>query len=69
VNYAAFPLPYVAERGKYWPPVRRVNDLYGDKNPNVCEWTTQEFFLAKEGKTEAAGDRIIAEFVKKNGQG
>lgn len=69
VNYAAFPLPFVAERGKYWPPVRRVNDLYGDKNPNVCEWTTQEFFLAKEGKTEAAGDKIIAEFVKKNGQG
>jgi glycine dehydrogenase len=28
---AAFPLPYVAA-AKYWPPVRRVDNVYGDRN-------------------------------------
>jgi len=28
---AAFPLPYVAAR-KYWPPVKRVDNVYGDRN-------------------------------------
>jgi glycine dehydrogenase len=28
---AAFPLPWVAE-AKYWPPVRRVDNAYGDRN-------------------------------------
>jgi glycine dehydrogenase len=28
---AAFPLPYVA-RKKYWPPVKRVDNVYGDRN-------------------------------------
>jgi glycine dehydrogenase len=28
---AAFPLPWVA-RAKYWPPVKRVDNVYGDRN-------------------------------------
>ena len=28
---AAFPLPWVA-RSKYWPPVKRVDNVYGDRN-------------------------------------
>ena len=28
---AAFPLPYVAT-AKYWPPVKRVDNVYGDRN-------------------------------------
>ncbi len=28
---AAFPLPWVAE-SKYWPPVKRVDNVYGDRN-------------------------------------
>jgi glycine dehydrogenase len=28
---AVFPLPWV-ERAKYWPPVKRVDNVYGDRN-------------------------------------
>lgn len=28
---AAFPLPYVKAM-KYWPPVKRVDNVYGDRN-------------------------------------
>jgi glycine dehydrogenase len=28
---AAFPLPWVAAN-KYWPPVKRVDNVYGDRN-------------------------------------
>jgi glycine dehydrogenase len=28
---AAWPLPFVA-RAKYWPPVKRVDNVYGDRN-------------------------------------
>jgi glycine dehydrogenase len=28
---AAFPLPFVG-RAKYWPPVKRVDNVYGDRN-------------------------------------
>jgi len=28
---AAFPLPFVAA-SKYWPPVKRVDNVYGDRN-------------------------------------
>ena len=28
---AAFPLPFVAQ-SKYWPPVKRVDNVYGDRN-------------------------------------
>jgi glycine dehydrogenase len=30
-EHAAFPLPFVAT-AKYWPPVKRVDNVYGDKN-------------------------------------
>ncbi|HEX4259624.1 MAG TPA: aminomethyl-transferring glycine dehydrogenase, partial [Acetobacteraceae bacterium] len=30
-SQAAFPLPWVAGR-KYWPPVKRVDNVYGDRN-------------------------------------
>lgn len=29
---AAYPLDWIAKRGKYWPPVRRISNPYGDKN-------------------------------------
>lgn len=29
---AAFPLPYIAQRGKFWPSVRRIQGAYGDRN-------------------------------------
>ena len=29
---AAYPLPYIKARGKFWPTVGRVNNLLGDKN-------------------------------------
>jgi glycine dehydrogenase len=29
---AAYPLSYIKTRGKYWPPVGRVNNVYGDRN-------------------------------------
>ena len=29
---AAYPLPWVKLRGKYWPPVSRIDNVYGDKN-------------------------------------
>ncbi|EAS00676.1 glycine dehydrogenase [decarboxylating] protein (macronuclear) [Tetrahymena thermophila SB210] len=29
---AAYPLPWVKSQGKYWPPVSRIDDPYGDRN-------------------------------------
>jgi len=29
---AAYPLPWVKSRGKYWPTVSRLNNEYGDAN-------------------------------------
>ncbi len=29
---AAYPLAYIKARGKFWPTVSRINNLYGDKN-------------------------------------
>jgi glycine dehydrogenase len=37
---AAFPLPWVRE-GKYWPPVARVDNVYGDRNL-ICSCPTVE---------------------------
>jgi glycine dehydrogenase len=39
---AAFPLPWVAT-AKYWPPVRRVDNVYGDRNL-VCTCAPPESF-------------------------
>jgi glycine dehydrogenase len=41
---AAFPLPWVAE-GKYWPPVKRVDNAYGDRNL-VCTCAPLEAYAA-----------------------
>lgn len=32
---AAFPLGYIAERGKFWPSVGRVSNSWGDRNIRV----------------------------------
>lgn len=29
---AAYPLPWIAARGKFWPTVSRVDNVFGDKN-------------------------------------
>ena len=39
---AAFPLPWVAA-SKYWPPVKRVDNVYGDRNL-VCTCAPLEAF-------------------------
>ncbi|MBU6448248.1 MAG: aminomethyl-transferring glycine dehydrogenase [Rhodospirillales bacterium] len=41
---AAFPLPYVAAQ-KYWPPVKRVDNVYGDRNL-VCSCAPLEAYQA-----------------------
>ncbi len=40
---AAFPLPYLADN-KFWPPVRRVDDAYGDRNL-VCSCNPIEDYM------------------------
>ena len=42
---AAFPLPFVAAGGKYWPPVKRVDNVYGDRNL-VCTCAPLEAYAA-----------------------
>jgi glycine dehydrogenase len=42
---AAFPLPFVAAVGKYWPPVKRVDNVYGDRNL-VCTCAPLEAYAA-----------------------
>ena len=39
---AAFPLPFVKAR-KYWPPVKRVDNVYGDRNL-VCSCAPLEAY-------------------------
>ncbi len=41
---AAFPLPWVAG-AKYWPPVKRVDNVYGDRNL-VCTCAPPEHYAA-----------------------
>jgi glycine cleavage system P protein (glycine dehydrogenase) len=41
---AAFPLPWVAS-AKYWPPVKRVDNVYGDRNL-VCTCAAPEHYAA-----------------------
>jgi glycine dehydrogenase len=38
---AAFPLPYIAARGKFWPTVGRINNLLGDKH--LCPAFPKEY--------------------------
>jgi len=40
---AAYPLPYIKKRGKFWPSVGRVDNVYGDLNivctcPSINEY-------------------------------
>jgi glycine dehydrogenase len=39
---AAFPLPFV-QANKYWPPVKRVDNVYGDRNL-VCNCAPLEAY-------------------------
>ncbi len=46
----AFPLPWVAAR-KYWPPVRRIDDVYGDRNV-ICACLPVEAYARSAGETQ-----------------
>jgi glycine dehydrogenase len=48
---AAFPLPYVKAH-KYWPPVKRVDNVYGDRNL-ICTCAPLEAY-AEEMQAQAA---------------
>lgn len=68
IRYAAYPLPFVMERGKFWPPIRRVNDLFGDKNPDVTNWVNQNFYESSDKiveKNKVEGDKNLEQFRKK----
>jgi glycine dehydrogenase len=49
----AFPLPWVRAR-KYWPPVRRVDNVYGDRNV-VCACLPVEAYARSAGETQLVG--------------
>ncbi|MEO7665063.1 MAG: aminomethyl-transferring glycine dehydrogenase, partial [Candidatus Limnocylindrales bacterium] len=46
----AFPAPWVRAR-KYWPPVRRIDNVYGDRNV-VCECLPVEAYAKASGETQ-----------------
>ncbi|HEX4898276.1 MAG TPA: aminomethyl-transferring glycine dehydrogenase [Candidatus Limnocylindrales bacterium] len=46
----AFPLPWVRAR-KYWPPVRRIDNVYGDRNV-VCACLPVEAYARAAGETQ-----------------
>ena len=46
----AFPLPWVRAR-KYWPPVRRIDNVYGDRNV-VCACLPVEAYAEAAGETQ-----------------
>ena len=46
----AFPLPWVRAR-KYWPPVRRIDNVYGDRNV-VCACLPVEAYAEASGETQ-----------------
>jgi glycine dehydrogenase len=46
----AFPLPWVEHR-KYWPPVRRIDNVYGDRNV-VCACLPVETYAEAAGETQ-----------------
>ena len=46
----AFPLPWVRAR-KYWPPVRRIDSVYGDRNV-VCACLPIEAYAEAAGETQ-----------------
>ena len=50
---AAFP-PGVSEDGKYWPPVGRIDNVYGDKNL-ICSCPPMSAY------DEAGSDKVQGE--------
>ena len=46
----AFPLPWVQAR-KYWPPVRRIDNVHGDRNV-ICECLPVEAYARAAGETQ-----------------
>jgi glycine dehydrogenase len=46
----AFPLPWVRAR-KFWPPVRRIDNVYGDRNV-VCACLPVEAYAEAAGETQ-----------------
>jgi len=49
-EHGAFPLPWVKAR-KYWPPVRRIDNVYGDRNV-VCACLPVEAYAEAAGETQ-----------------
>ena len=49
----AFPLPWVKAR-KYWPPVRRIDNVHGDRNV-VCACLPVDAYAAAAGETALLG--------------
>jgi glycine dehydrogenase len=49
---AAFPLPFVRAT-KYWPPVKRVDNVHGDRNL-VCTCAPLEAYAQAQGMAVAA---------------
>jgi len=46
----AYPAPWVRHR-KYWPPVRRIDNVYGDRNV-VCACLPTEAYAEASGETQ-----------------
>ncbi len=55
---AAYPLPYIATQ-KYWPPVKRVDNVYGDRNL-VCSCSPLEAYM-KAAPLEAYTEVVVLE--------
>jgi glycine dehydrogenase len=53
---AAFPLPFVAS-AKYWPPVKRVDNVYGDRNL-VCSCAGVSSYAAAPRPGRRGGGRV-----------
>ena len=41
---AAYPLPWIGIRGKYWPAVGRIDNAYGDRNLVCTCPPTSDYF-------------------------
>ena len=54
-DQGAFPLPWVKAR-KYWPPVRRIDNVHGDRNV-VCACLPVDAYAEASGETALLGAR------------
>jgi glycine dehydrogenase len=52
----AFPLPWVRAR-KYWPPVRRIDNVYGDRNI-ICACLPVEAYAEAAGELQLLGAEL-----------